>query len=103
MLNKMTFWERLENAVYSIIEEINYRLIILKDHDRIMRKYFGNHLPSIEDIIKNTSLVLVNHHFSLAYPRPYLPNMVEIGGYHVPPAKPLPSVSLFENNFKEIF
>lgn len=89
----MTFLERLENVFYSVLEEINYRLFVLKEQDKIMRKYLGNDLPPIENIIKNTSLVFVNHHYSLAFPRPNLPNMVEIGGFHVNPPKPLPAVS----------
>lgn len=57
-----------------------------------MRKYFGVDLPFLDDIIKNTSLILVNHHFSLAFPRPLLPNVIEIGGHHIRSPKPLPAV-----------
>jgi glucuronosyltransferase len=31
----------------------------------------------------DASLVLVNNHFSIGYPRPLLPAMVEVGGLHV--------------------
>lgn len=40
--------------------------------------------------MKNVSLVLVNHHFSTSSIRPFVANMIEIGGIHVQPVKPLP-------------
>ena len=94
--SRMNFWERLENTVHGLATELTFRSLYLPKQDAIMRQHFGNNLPRVEDIIKNTSLVLVNHHFSLAFPRPYLPNMVEIGGYHINPPKPLPTVSFLK-------
>jgi glucuronosyltransferase len=41
--------------------------------------------------MKNVSLVLVNHHFSTSSIRPIVANMIEVGGIHVEPVKPLPS------------
>lgn len=40
--------------------------------------------------MKNVSLVLVNHHFSTSSIRPFVANMIEVGGIHVEPVKPLP-------------
>lgn len=90
---KMTFLERVENTLFGLAGDILFRAYYLDKQDKVMKKYFGDHLPHVENIIKNTSLILVNHHFSLAFPRPYLPNMIEIGGYHINPPKPLPAVS----------
>ena len=41
--------------------------------------------------MKNVSLVLVNNHFSTSSIRPFAVNMIEVGGIHVQPVKPLPS------------
>ncbi|KAL0270118.1 UNVERIFIED_CONTAM: hypothetical protein PYX00_007627 [Menopon gallinae] len=86
----MTFFERLSNTVFNFLQALNYNLRHLPKQDSLMRKFFGEGLPPIEEIVKNTSLVLVNHHLSLQHPKPYVPNMIEIGGYHIPPPKPLP-------------
>ena len=52
-----------------------------------MKKYFTypgfENLPPLSDLLKNISLVLVDNHVSLSYPRPYLPNVVEFGGLTV--------------------
>ncbi|XP_067012315.2 UDP-glycosyltransferase UGT5 [Anabrus simplex] len=39
---------------------------------------------------KNASLVLLNTHFSLSYPRPFTPNTIEVGGMHITPGEKLP-------------
>lgn len=43
------------------------------------------------DQMKNVSLVLINHHFTTSSIRPLVANMIEIGGIHVDPVKPLPN------------
>jgi len=35
--------------------------------------------------------MLVNQHFSLSGPKPLPPNIIEVGGVHIKPSKPLPS------------
>ncbi|EDW42661.1 GM23918 [Drosophila sechellia] len=48
--------------------------------------------PSPPSMRKDTSLVLLNNHVSISNPRPYSPNMIEVGGMHVnrKAPKPLP-------------
>lgn len=41
--------------------------------------------------MKNISLVFLTHHFTTSSIRPLVANMIEIGGIHVQPPKPLPS------------
>lgn len=46
--------------------------------------------PSVQELRTNVSLVLANSHFSIEPARPYVPNMIQIGGFHVQESKPLP-------------
>lgn len=49
---------------------------------------------SYDESLRNVSLSLVNSHFSSGLIRPYVPNLVEIGGIQVKPKpSPLPEVS----------
>lgn len=59
----------------------------------IGRKYFGEDAPYANELMKKISLVFVNSHFSFDQPRPWIPNLVEIGGIHVTNPKPLPKVT----------
>jgi glucuronosyltransferase len=60
--------------------------------ERIARRYFGDSLPPLADIARNTSLLLLNTHFSMNQPRPFVPQIVEVGGLHLSLPKPLPEV-----------
>lgn len=44
----------------------------------LIRQRFGPGLPSTEDLVRNTSLMLVNQHFSLSGPKPLPPNVIEV-------------------------
>lgn len=60
--------------------------------DALIRRRFGQGLPPINEIVKNTSLMLINQYYALTGPRPYAPNVVEVGGLQVGPEKALPKV-----------
>lgn len=90
----MTFYERCMNFFYGMLSQYAYYNRHIPAQDKIMKSFFGQNVPDLRELIRNTSLVLVNHHHSMSFPRPYLPNMIEIGGYHVNPPKPLPKVRI---------
>jgi glucuronosyltransferase len=57
---------------------------------------FGeNKIPDVGEIAKNTSLILVNQHYSLTGAKDLTPRLVEIGGVHLrDPLQPLsPDIS----------
>lgn len=57
------------------------------------RRFFGEDLPPFSSLVKNTSMVFVNSFSLLHGVRPNTPQVIEIGGIHVKPAKQLPHVS----------
>lgn len=60
------------------------------------KKYLGNDIPHIIDIIKNMSVLLVNENPAIVYPRPEQPNAVFFSGIHIQKAlPPLPKVCKF--------
>lgn len=90
----MSFIERWYNAIVSIVDWTSRRWITIPAHDRIARKHFGHlghDIPTIDELHQNVSIIFVNSHRSLAPPRPSLPHIIDIGGSHIQPAKPLPA------------
>lgn len=85
----MNFWERMQNLLFGTFEYLNTYFILFPQMDDIMHKYLPN-TPSLDEIIKNVSLVLLNSHVSTNQPVPHVPNMIEIGGFHIYPPKKLP-------------
>lgn len=90
---EMTFKERVINTLYHEGLEWVYHFVFEKPAYELAKKYFGQSLPPLSEIAKNTSLLLVNTHFSLNRPRPFVPNIVEVGGLHLKPP---------ENKFPEV-
>lgn len=64
------------------------------DANQIARDFFGPDLPDLEDLARNTSLILVNSHLSINQARPTVPNFIEVGGLHLKEPKPLTEVKL---------
>jgi len=87
--NNLNFWERLYNTVVYTAAELLSHLYTLRKQNELLQKYFPG-APHLYDLHYNTSLMLMNSHVSTNRPVPYVPNMIEIGGYHVNPPKKLP-------------
>ncbi|KAF2881572.1 hypothetical protein ILUMI_24607 [Ignelater luminosus] len=77
---KMNFFQRVSNIVTSIGFDVD--TISRGDDEGYRQKYFPD-APSIWEIVKNISLVLLNSHYSIENPRPYVPNMIQIGTFHL--------------------
>lgn len=61
---------------------------------------FSNTKTTYDEAIFNVSLILLNSHFTAQLPRPYLPNVIEVGGMHIKSkANKLPTVCDIVNSF----
>ncbi|XP_063921532.1 UDP-glycosyltransferase UGT5-like [Zophobas morio] len=85
----MTFCERLENSLLFLLTEVLFKWYVYPYENAKIKKYIPNG-PDINDVLYNASIILMNSHPSLNQPVPYVPNMIDIGGFHVQPPKKLP-------------
>lgn len=95
--DKMTFYERLINLGAEVIQNNYYYYWMLQNDYEISKNYFNN-LPPLKNIVHNSSLLLVNSHFSYNLPRPLVPAVIEVGGIHIGKVKKLPNVSNNQKN-----
>lgn len=99
--DRMSFKERLINTVMSGLEIVVDKFLDIPAQDSIYQKAFPGPKPSLPELKKTAiSLVLLNNHFSISYPRPYVNAMIEVGGMHinrVPKALP-PNIQSFMDN-----
>ncbi|KAH8248192.1 hypothetical protein KR038_004373 [Drosophila bunnanda] len=86
----MDFWQRAQNLGFQAYEYVYYNWINLPRQEVLYRKYFPNNKQDFYEMRRDTSLVLLNNHVSLSNPRPYSPNMIEVGGMHVNRKEPKP-------------
>ena len=93
--DRMNFWQRTLNTLSEIYVKLGREFYVIPQHDAILRKHFNSsNIPSVSILQKSTALLLINQHFSIGYPRPLMPNIVEIGGIHINPPKKLNAVSI---------
>ncbi|KAK9882636.1 hypothetical protein WA026_022506 [Henosepilachna vigintioctopunctata] len=86
---EMTFFGRLENSFLFLLNELVRNFMVLPTHNRIIKKYFPQ-APDISEYYHNVSLVLLNAVSGVNDPVPKVPSMIDIGGFHIKPPKPLP-------------
>lgn len=90
LTDKMSFRERLLNTFVSVLENAIMYFSYTPKQTEIYERTFKGPKPTLEDMKRNSvSLGLLNNHFSLSFPQPYLPNLIEVGGMHVN-TKPTP-------------
>ncbi|XP_053676206.1 UDP-glycosyltransferase UGT5-like [Anopheles nili] len=88
--NEMSFWQRFGNTLVGHIDKLYYRNVFLPKQEAMYKRFFPNAKLSFEQTLQSVRLAFVNQHFSLSYPHPYAPNMIEIGGIQIQPPKELP-------------
>jgi UDP-glucoronosyl and UDP-glucosyl transferase. len=99
---QMSFPERLINFIYEEGLKLWYYYMFDKPANELAKKYFGESLPPLQEIAKNTSLLLINTHFTLNHPRPLSPNIIEVGGLHLKQSiSNLPEVRSYSSAFNK--
>lgn len=92
----MTLTERTTNALWTTIRLLFYYLVALPQHDQLMRQYYSESVPPLEDMIKNISVYFTNSHPAIEYTQPYTPNIIPVAGVNISPDRtPLPQVTVF--------
>ncbi|GBP82547.1 UDP-glucuronosyltransferase 2B4 [Eumeta japonica] len=87
----MTVFDRLKNLAYTLYDILARRYYSLAFQNELAKSVFKNlgEIPNLEELERNASLLLINAHYSTSIVRPYVPNIVEIGGIHMDAVKNL--------------
>lgn len=85
--DEMNLFERFLNLLTSI-SYVFIDYIFMYQQRIIINKYLPNS-PSTYDLYEHVSLILLNTHFSLESPRPYVPQMIQVGGLQLEESKNL--------------
>ncbi|XP_076227219.1 UDP-glycosyltransferase UGT5 isoform X1 [Nomia melanderi] len=87
----LNFLDRMDNLLMSWFMAFVFNTVFHWRDQATAHKYYGPGVPNLKQIGRNASLMLVNTHYSLHGAQPYPPNVVEIGGLHIPrKTNPLP-------------
>ncbi|XP_052899159.1 UDP-glycosyltransferase UGT5-like [Anopheles moucheti] len=82
--DRMSFVQRISNMLMAIMDSVLGHILSYPVQSAMYEAAFPDPKPPLEYLRRHAvSLALLNNHFSLSYPRPYVPNMIEVGGMHV--------------------
>ncbi|XP_076068150.1 UDP-glucosyltransferase 2-like [Oratosquilla oratoria] len=65
-------------------------IIPLAEKESQARGLLPDDMPSLHEMRKKVSLILLNSYRGMEIPRPYVPTVIHAGGLHIHPPKPLP-------------
>lgn len=88
------FLQRVENSLMYVFGNFMYDRWRAM-YDEMAPRIFGPGVPSLQHVIGNISIMLVNSHFAFQLSRPMVPNVVEIGGVNIARKKDLSEVCTF--------
>lgn len=90
--DEMSFIERVENTVMGVYHRLVWRYLVDIPANMVVKYYFGEDVPNLTDLSYQVSAMLVNTHFSLTFPKPQVPNVIDVGGLHIGKQEELPQV-----------
>lgn len=91
---KMNLYERSMNMISNAIQLLGFNYYCRKRDEEIIKQKLNMDV-SLNTLVLNASLIFVNTHFTMFEPRPLVPAVVEVGGVHIQPIKPVPVVSAY--------
>ncbi|XP_037299195.1 uncharacterized protein LOC115452065 [Manduca sexta] len=87
--SELSMWKKI-NEIYDYFNyiDVNYKHEEF-DH-KMLKKYFGEDIPTLSEMSKNIHMVFLNVHQIWENNRPVPPNVIYMGGTHQKPEKELP-------------
>lgn len=81
---RLNLGRRLEDAIFYLIENIYFNVYHLPQQKELYEKVFSESNRTFEDVrVSSVVLSLVNSHFSISFPKPFLPNAVDVPGMQI--------------------
>ncbi|KAK9892174.1 hypothetical protein WA026_018376 [Henosepilachna vigintioctopunctata] len=102
LFGELTMWEKFDSIYLVVGSYILNKFIIYPHADKIARSYFGDDMPYIEEMVKNTSLWFENVNPIFADRKPLAPNYMQFSHSKPIDRTPLPKVC-FPNFLEHIF
>ncbi|XP_039956474.1 UDP-glycosyltransferase UGT5-like [Bactrocera tryoni] len=90
----MSFFERVYNTYTALRTDLDREYRYFPKMDGLVQKYFGHlsiKFPSISEMNRNLSAILINNYTPLSIAGPTMDNMINVGGMHIYPPKALPT------------
>ncbi|XP_041981119.1 UDP-glycosyltransferase UGT5-like [Aricia agestis] len=84
-----TFYQRVERTIFNTFLKIYYKYTSQRPNEKTLAKYIEG-IPPLEELATNIKFQLLYTNFVLFRSSLYPSNVIQVNGYHVKKAKPLP-------------
>ncbi|KAJ8667919.1 hypothetical protein QAD02_009582 [Eretmocerus hayati] len=92
----MNFAQRVINTACLMVLEVMHWVMVTGFIQPTLRKYLGDQVPDVRDLIADVPLTFQNNHYSVSDSVPYLANVVSVACIHCrPPMKLSPEMETF--------
>ncbi|KAJ8881185.1 hypothetical protein PR048_017658 [Dryococelus australis] len=85
-----TFFQRLHATIYNLRFDYFFQNNLLPRQDLITKRFFGSSTPYIGDLHNQVSMLFLNYLECFHNPRPNVPAVMYVNGFHINPPKQLP-------------
>lgn len=93
-LRPRNLYERIYSTAYSLFIKVYEYLVLDAIHENVMRKHFGDDMPSLEELYGQVDLIFTSTNPIFHNIRPSIPIVIQFGGSrNMNSAKPLSNVS----------
>lgn len=92
-VSRTNLGRRLEHEFFYFLEKLLLNFLHLPQQAELFNEIFPNSKLTFDEVRKSSiAIALVNSHFSITFPKPFLPNTIEVSGMQINDAevKPLP-------------
>lgn len=90
---RLSLIQRIHNVLFYLYDYYHHYWVQFPAHDRIIQTIpfpEGVKVPRAAEVHYSADLLMLGSHSSFRLPTPTVPNVVEIGGFHIDPPKKLP-------------
>lgn len=82
--SRMSLLQRVHNFLVTAYNHLLMELVFYPRNSKSYDKYFPNNTKGLYDVMReDVALVFVNSHFSVNFPRPNVPGIIEMGGINI--------------------
>ncbi|XP_065219033.1 UDP-glycosyltransferase UGT5-like isoform X35 [Planococcus citri] len=97
----MSFADRLRNTYRYVMMHTVGLFYTTIPAEKFAREVFGSDIPTVKEVVKNSSVTFFNNYPSLHSAMPVPPNLIQVGGMNIGPTKDLPeNIEKFINESK---
>ncbi|KAK9892163.1 hypothetical protein WA026_018365 [Henosepilachna vigintioctopunctata] len=90
-----SIWGKIDSLYIYLVNFFLGEFLIFPSTDKLARSYFGNDMPYIKDLVRDTSLTIANVNPIISDRRPLAPNVVEVWNLHLNRVEPSQKVSIY--------